>query len=105
MVCFGSETIYLTCADDSRHDGDVLQNESARPGFALLRDRDFLALLRENLVLIRVWGLLKQACMPLFTKLKHDLDVISHSFELITMLWQASEWLQFFNPVRDFEGA
>lgn len=64
------------------------RNESARPGFALLRDRDFLALLRENLVLIRVWGLLKQACMPLFTKLKDDLDVISHSFELITMLWQ-----------------
>jgi len=59
-----------------------------RPGYTLLRNTTFLAMLRENLVLIRVWGLLKQACMPLFTKKDAEFDVISRSFELVTTMWQ-----------------
>nr|XP_018668332.1 mediator of RNA polymerase II transcription subunit 16-like [Ciona intestinalis] len=67
-----------------------LYKQANRPGYSLYWDRDWLSLLREMLVLIRVWGLLKSACSPVFNVLDSRMDVLSHVFKLVTQLWMAS---------------
>lgn len=34
--------------------------------------------------MIRIWGLINEACLPVFTRLSGELDVISHLFKLLT---------------------
>jgi len=67
----------------------LYRSKQAVPGISLLFDRNWLSILREMLVLIRVWGLLKSACCPLFVKYD-DTDVISYVFQIVTLLWIAS---------------
>ncbi|CAK8689540.1 unnamed protein product [Clavelina lepadiformis] len=64
--------------------------QSERPGSSLLKDRAWLSVLRELLVIIRVWGLLKSACSPIFHVLDENIEVLPHIFHLITLLWQTS---------------
>lgn len=65
-----------------------LYRQPSVPGVSLLFDRAWLSILREMLVLIRVWGLLKSACSPLFV-VYDGTDVISYVFQIITLLWKA----------------
>jgi len=67
------------------------QKKRPAPGYLLLKDHEFLEQCRESLVLVRVWGLLKKACMPTFIKFNHNLDVLAHLFDLITAIWQTSK--------------
>lgn len=56
--------------------------------YELLRDVKALNTLREMLLLIRVWGLLRQSCLPVFTKSDGNLDVLALVFRLLTRLVQ-----------------
>jgi len=56
--------------------------------YELLRDVKALNTLREMLVLIRIWGLLRPACLPVFTKSDGNLDVLALVFRLLSRLVQ-----------------
>lgn len=43
-----------------------------------------LSTLRELLVVIRFWGLIRSSCLPYFTKTSENLDVVSLLFRLLT---------------------
>ncbi|CAG0896953.1 unnamed protein product, partial [Darwinula stevensoni] len=56
------------------------------PTYELLRDGNALGTLRELLVIIRLWGLFWQHCMPVFTKALDNLDAISLAYKLLTKI-------------------
>ncbi|CAH0551682.1 unnamed protein product [Brassicogethes aeneus] len=56
--------------------------------YELLRDVSALNMLREMLVLIRIWGLLRPACLPVFIKSDGSLDVLALVFRLLSRLVQ-----------------
>lgn len=56
--------------------------------YDLLRDVKALNTLREMLVLIRIWGLLRKTCLPVFTKSDAGLDVLALLFRLLSRLVQ-----------------
>ncbi|XP_021920411.1 mediator of RNA polymerase II transcription subunit 16 isoform X2 [Zootermopsis nevadensis] len=60
-------------------------------GYELLRDYKALNTLRELLVIIRIWGLLRQSCLPVFVRSAENLDVLALLFRLISRLIQTLE--------------
>lgn len=58
-----------------------------RPGFGFMRDGASLGMLREMLVMIRIWGLLKPGCLPTFTATSDTQDSMQLLFRLLTKLW------------------
>jgi hypothetical protein len=61
------------------------------PQYELLRDYKALNTLRELLVIIRIWGLLRQSCLPVFVRSAENLDVLALLFKLLSRLIQTSE--------------
>ncbi|RWS13475.1 mediator of RNA polymerase II transcription subunit 16-like protein [Dinothrombium tinctorium] len=62
-----------------------IHNHYLFPGGGLIFDAKSVNTLRELLVLIRIWGLLNEKCLPVFTKLtSDDADVIELLFKLLT---------------------
>ncbi|CAG2118094.1 unnamed protein product [Medioppia subpectinata] len=59
-------------------------NQFRFPGGGLIFDTKALNTLRELLVIIRFWGLINSGCLPVFTKMENDLDVISLLFKLLS---------------------
>ena len=59
--------------------------------YELLRDYKALNTLRELLVIIRFWGLLRQSCLPVFVRSAENLDVLALLFRLLSRLIQTSE--------------
>jgi hypothetical protein len=59
--------------------------------YELLRDYKALNTLRELLVIIRIWGLLRQSCLPVFVRSAENLDVLGLLFRLLSRLIQTSE--------------
>lgn len=59
------------------------QSYSSYPGSSLLQDAKVLNDLRELLVIIRMWGVITPACLPVFT-MSSDLDILSDLFQLLT---------------------
>uniref|UniRef100_A0A8C8GQE1 Mediator of RNA polymerase II transcription subunit 16 n=1 Tax=Oncorhynchus tshawytscha TaxID=74940 RepID=A0A8C8GQE1_ONCTS len=66
------------------------QGSIARPGFGFLRDGSSLGMLREMMVMIRIWGLLKPGCLPIYTAASDNQDSMSLLFRLLTKLWLGS---------------
>ncbi|XP_069692533.1 mediator of RNA polymerase II transcription subunit 16 [Periplaneta americana] len=60
-------------------------------GYELLRDYKALNTLRELLVVIRIWGLLRQSCLPVFVRSAENLDVLALLFKLLSRLVQSAE--------------
>ncbi|XP_047102177.1 mediator of RNA polymerase II transcription subunit 16 isoform X1 [Schistocerca piceifrons] len=60
-------------------------------GYELLRDYKALNTLRELLVIIRIWGLLRQSCLPVFVRSAENLDVLALLFKLLSRLIQNTE--------------
>ncbi|XP_060526788.1 mediator of RNA polymerase II transcription subunit 16 isoform X2 [Cylas formicarius] len=56
--------------------------------YELIKDLKALNILREMLVLIRVWGLLRPACLPVFIKSDATLDILALLFRLLGRLMQ-----------------
>lgn len=63
------------------------QGSMVRPGFGFMRDGASLGMLREMLVMIRIWGLLKPGCLPTFTAMSDNQDSMQLLFRLLTKLW------------------
>lgn len=57
----------------------------------LLSDLKALNVLRELLAIIRIWGLLNQSCLPIFSKTAENLDVLVLIFKLLSRYVQCSE--------------
>lgn len=66
------------------------QGSMVRPGFGFMRDGASLGMLREMLVMIRIWGLLKPGCLPTFTATSDNQDSMQLLFRLLTKLWLCS---------------
>uniref|UniRef100_A0A4W5NDH3 Mediator of RNA polymerase II transcription subunit 16 n=1 Tax=Hucho hucho TaxID=62062 RepID=A0A4W5NDH3_9TELE len=66
------------------------QGSVVRPGFGFLRDGWSLGMLREMMVMIRIWGLLKPGCLPIYTATSDNQDSMSLLFRLLTKLWLCS---------------
>ncbi|XP_075213152.1 mediator complex subunit 16 [Lycorma delicatula] len=65
------------------------QRKSA--GYELVRDYKAVNCLRELLVIIRIWGLLRTSCLPVFVRSTENLDVLGLLFKLLSRLVQSSE--------------
>lgn len=59
---------------------------SSVPGASLIRNREFLENLRELLVIIQMWKLLKSACAPAFFGLDDNIDWLHVVFKSLTEL-------------------
>ena len=59
------------------------QNNIKFPGGGLIYDIQAINTIRELLVIIQIWGLLNESCLPVFTKL-NDNDVIASLYKLLT---------------------
>jgi len=57
----------------------------------MLRDLKALNELRELLVVIRIWGLLRPTCLPVFVQIADNLDVLALCFKLLSRLVQSSQ--------------
>ncbi|XP_019628593.1 PREDICTED: mediator of RNA polymerase II transcription subunit 16-like [Branchiostoma belcheri] len=62
-----------------------------RVGSTLLRDAQFLQMLRELLVMVRIWGLIKSSCLPVFTATSDNLDSLQLLFKLLTKAWMCAK--------------
>lgn len=72
------------------------QGSPLRPGHSFLRDGASLGMLRELMVVIRIWGLLKPSCLPVYTATSDTQDSMSLLFRLLTKLWICCEtWCPF----------
>lgn len=58
--------------------------------YELLKDYKALNTVRELLVLIRIWGLLRPSCLPVFFRSADNLDVLGLLFRLLSKLVQSS---------------
>lgn len=61
------------------------------PGYEILKDAKTLSLLRELVVIMRIWGLIRSTCLPTFVRSTENLDVLGHLFRLLTRLLQTQE--------------
>lgn len=61
---------------------------STAKSYELLRDVKALNTLRELLVIIRIWGLLRASCLPVFARSADNLDVLALLFRLLSRLVQ-----------------
>ncbi|KAL2712763.1 mediator of RNA polymerase II transcription subunit 16 isoform X1 [Vespula squamosa] len=57
-------------------------------GYELLKDHKALNTVRELLVIIRIWGLLRPSCLPVFLRSADNLDVLALLFRLLSKLVQ-----------------
>ncbi|XP_077834844.1 mediator of RNA polymerase II transcription subunit 16 isoform X2 [Macaca mulatta] len=71
----------------SYSDASFRQGSLLRPGHSFLRDGTSLGMLRELMVVIRIWGLLKPSCLPVYTATSDTQDSMSLLFRLLTKLW------------------
>ncbi|XP_077525198.1 mediator complex subunit 16 [Amblyomma americanum] len=59
-------------------------NHMRFPGGGLISDAKSLNMLRELLVIFRMWGFISESCLPAYTKMTDNLDVLSLLFKLLT---------------------
>ena len=60
-------------------------------GYDILRDYKALNTLRELIVIIRIWGLLRRSCLPIFVRCSDSLDILAHIYKLLSKLVQSSD--------------
>ncbi|XP_022664533.1 mediator of RNA polymerase II transcription subunit 16-like [Varroa destructor] len=54
------------------------------PGGGLIQDAKSINTIRELLVIFRMWGLLSESCLPVYTRMTENLDVLGVLFKLLT---------------------
>ncbi|XP_065339940.1 mediator of RNA polymerase II transcription subunit 16 [Cloeon dipterum] len=67
------------------------QRQQRNSGYELIRDVNALNELRELFVIIKIWGLLRPTCLPVFVQLTENLDVLALCFKLLSRLVQSPE--------------
>lgn len=68
-----------------------LPEQRKTTGYELVRDYKAVNTLRELLVIIRIWGLLRPSCLPVFVRSVENLDVLALLFKLLSRLVQSPE--------------
>lgn len=68
-----------------------LPEQRKTTGYELVRDNKAINSVRELLVIIRIWGLLRTSCLPVFVRSAENMDVLSHLFKLLSRLVQSQE--------------
>lgn len=61
-----------------------IQSKHKFPGAGLAFNSGALEMIRELLIIIKIWGLLNEACLPIIHKLNDQFDVISNLFKLVS---------------------
>jgi mediator of RNA polymerase II transcription subunit 16 len=56
------------------------------PGASLLNDSTILNILREIIIIIRIWAIICPSCQPVFTTAS-AVDSLAHLFKLLTKAW------------------
>ena len=70
----------------------LFQSFSSFSGSSLVGDQTVLSLLRELLVIIKVWGNISPGCLPTFTSTSTQMsDPVKHLFKLLTRAWACSK--------------
>lgn len=69
----------------------VPEHRKCVTGYDILTDVQALSMLREMLVIIRIWGLLRASCLPIFIRNVDNFDGISTLFRLISRLVQCNQ--------------
>ncbi|CAG2187106.1 MED16 [Mytilus edulis] len=64
----------------------LFQSYNNFPGASLLSDNLILNILRELIIVIRIWGIICPSCQPVFTTAS-TLDCLPHLFKLLTKAW------------------
>ncbi|XP_003743284.1 mediator of RNA polymerase II transcription subunit 16 [Galendromus occidentalis] len=54
------------------------------PGGGLISDAKSINAIRELLVIFRIWGLISESCLPVYTKMAENCDVLGTLFRLLT---------------------
>ncbi|KAK2573990.1 Mediator of RNA polymerase II transcription subunit 16 [Acropora cervicornis] len=65
-------------------------NKESAPGVSLMRDTNFLATLREMLVLIRLWGQTTPGVLPSITPSADKNESLALLFKILTKIWLLS---------------
>ncbi|XP_013914184.1 PREDICTED: mediator of RNA polymerase II transcription subunit 16-like [Thamnophis sirtalis] len=81
----GDFVLYLLASLPNQGSGPA--SGPVRPGHSFLRDGASLGMLRELMVMIRIWGLLKPSCLPIYIATSDTQDSMSLLFRLLTKLW------------------
>ncbi|KAK0175173.1 hypothetical protein PV327_008946 [Microctonus hyperodae] len=63
-------------------------------GYELLKDYKALNTVRELLVIIRMWGLVRESCLPVFFRSADNLDVLALLYRLLSKLVQCTDTSQ-----------
>ncbi|CAG5123124.1 unnamed protein product [Candidula unifasciata] len=61
-------------------------NYPAYPGASLIKDPQVLTMIRELLIIIRIWGKYNHACLPVFMTTV-SIDPLPYLFRLVTKAW------------------
>jgi mediator of RNA polymerase II transcription subunit 16 len=64
----------------------LFQSYSNFPGASLLNDSTILNILREIIIIIRIWAIICPSCQPVFTTAS-AVDSLAHLFKLLTKAW------------------
>lgn len=76
--------------------GENAQNENSAkyrtfiPGAGLAQSKEALEIIRELLIIIKIWGLQNEASLPTVHKLNDQIDVIANLFRLISIIYTTS---------------
>lgn len=73
------------------HSAPIFQSRSSFPGSTLLSDASVLNLLRELLVIFKIWGAIFPGCQPHFTTTSINIDITKHLFKLLTRAWLSNK--------------
>lgn len=56
----------------------------AAPGLGLIQNKEALEIIRELLIIIKIWGTQSESCLPVVHKLSDQVDVLAILFKLIS---------------------
>lgn len=64
------------------------KGKSALPGQGLAQNKEALEVIRELLIIIKIWGLQSESSLPVVHKLNEQVDVLAILFRLISVAYQ-----------------
>lgn len=67
-----------------------IKSPTILPGAGLARNREALEIIRELLIIIRIWGMQNEASLPIVHKLNEQFDALGNLFRLISITYALS---------------
>lgn len=66
-----------------------IRSRSMLPGGGLAQNKEALEIIRELLIIIKIWGTQNEACLPIVYQLNDQLDVLETLFRLISICYNS----------------